>query len=629
MKVAYTAIYYTLISWENIVFTGEEVFKISVFFSFYIFTGIFGYITNDISDEKSDKAAGKTNVTARLSVIQKLVLSFVLAVIGVAPISFYAPPTIPFVVAEILLLVAYTFPPFRLKERGILGVITDSLYAYVIPMLIMLVFLDEFSFVSAFYWYFLPLFGFFIGLKNILNHQFEDLDNDQISGVKTFAIEQEKTAQLLEVFSAIFAVGCWVLGLVYVLLNDFPISIIAIFIVVSCVFLFRTVVYFIYRDAQFLASIPEFDLIYYGTLILIIFAIFEGKYQFIFLSIFFITPLFRIKIRNTLISVWFLILRFLILIRRILSFIVNYSLYYSFLIIGIDLKERAKAKEKNQLPYIESNDLKVIDLREKNVHGLWIGVELSLMEMLTIKSFIEKGYVFHIWTYDHLINDLPEGCIICDANEIIPVEKVFKYKYSSQFGTGKGSYAGFSDIFRYKLLYEKGGWWVDMDVTCLKPFDVEAPYFFRAHHVLPLVGNIMKVPKGSELMLRCYEEASKEVDETNRDWHKPIEILIRNVHNLGLDQYIVNNVTNSDEWHVIEKFVLNIHSFQDSWYFVHWCNEMWRTQGISKNSPFYSSTFGEQLTSYLLLPLISNEEKLKNDRSKRNMLIVKKINNFV
>ena len=35
-----------------------------------------------------------------------------------------------------------------------------------------------------------------------------------------------------------------------------------------------------------------------------------------------------------------------------------------------------------------------------------------------------------------------------------------------------GSLAAFSNLFRYKLLLERGGWWVDTDVICLRPFRV-------------------------------------------------------------------------------------------------------------------------------------------------------------
>ena len=247
------------------------------------------------------------------------------------------------------------------------------------------------------------------------------------------------------------------------------------------------------------------------------------------------------------------------------------------------------------------------------VNGLWIGERLSSMEMLTISSFIRNGYQFNLWLYDRLVHPLPEGCVVKDASTIIPAEKIFKYKNVSQFGTGKGSVSGFSDIFRYKLLHDVGGWWVDMDVTSIKPFIYDEPYFFRHHHSMPLVGNIMKAPKGSSLMWNCYEEASATVDENNQDWHKPIEILARNVFAKKLQQYIVSEVSNTDEWPKIERYVWKDSSFPDQWHFVHWCNEVWRTKGIQKDKAIYSSSYGRLLLSYALLKPLSPLNKFSHD----------------
>ena len=34
-----------------------------------------------------------------------------------------------------------------------------------------------------------------------------------------------------------------------------------------------------------------------------------------------------------------------------------------------------------------------------------------------------------------------------------------------------GSYAAFADLFRWKLMYDAGGYYVDTDVLCLQRFD--------------------------------------------------------------------------------------------------------------------------------------------------------------
>ena len=247
------------------------------------------------------------------------------------------------------------------------------------------------------------------------------------------------------------------------------------------------------------------------------------------------------------------------------------------------------------------------------INSLWIGSELSALELLTIHSFISKGYTFRLWVYDSLSNKLPVGVELKDASEIIPLTHVFAYKQKNNFGHGKGSFAGFSDIFRYKLLFEKGGWWVDMDVTCLKPFNFQEPYFFRNHHELQLVGNVMKCPAHSELMESCYEEAIKCVDENNVDWHKPIQILNQQVERLQLQNYIQKNTSNPDQWAETKKFIWTSATPPCDWYFIHWQNEEWRNRRISKSTFYYRSELGKQMEQYQLSKLPStNQEKLSN-----------------
>lgn len=228
--------------------------------------------------------------------------------------------------------------------------------------------------------------------------------------------------------------------------------------------------------------------------------------------------------------------------------------------------------------------------QNKNIHALWIGKKLAPTELLTIKSFQRNGHIFHLWAYDDIETEIPEGCVIHNAADIIPRDEVFCYNYSNQFGHGKGSYAGFSDIFRYKLLYEHGGWWTDMDVTCLKPLDFEDDYVFRTHHSLPLVGNVMKCPKASELMLKCYNEAKEKVTANNRDWHLPIQILVDNVRDLGLEKYI-REFSNPDSWNLIRKLLRKNFSPPEHWYIIHWVNEEWRRNNIDKTYALKKSYF--------------------------------------
>jgi len=55
-----------------------------------------------------------------------------------------------------------------------------------------------------------------------------------------------------------------------------------------------------------------------------------------------------------------------------------------------------------------------------------------------------------------------------------------------------------------------------MDLTCLRAFDFSDPYVFRAHQI-GLIGNLIKVPPGSELMQQTFERADKVANE-NVSW---------------------------------------------------------------------------------------------------------------
>ena len=221
----------------------------------------------------------------------------------------------------------------------------------------------------------------------------------------------------------------------------------------------------------------------------------------------------------------------------------------------------------------------------KYVNGLWIGKRLSEIELLTINSFVHHGHEFILWTYDALEN-APENVTVKDANDIIPRDEVFKYPEDSKLKWGKGSYAGFSDIFRYKLLYENGGWWVDMDLTCLKPFDFEEDYFFRSHWKYKVVGNAMKCPKSSPLMLKCYNQTREEVDENNLNWHKPIEILNQHIRGLGLLEFRHKGLFNNDHAFLLRKYLKRKAKIPNKWYGIHWCKSSGKLN-YSKNSSMY------------------------------------------
>jgi len=241
------------------------------------------------------------------------------------------------------------------------------------------------------------------------------------------------------------------------------------------------------------------------------------------------------------------------------------------------------------------------------IHTLWIGDHLSAMEQLTLSSFHHFGFEVYLWTYSKTLT-APLGITIKDASEIIPNESIFSYHNSNKYGHGKGSLSGFSDIFRYKLLYLHGGIWVDMDVTCLQRFTISTPYFFRFHKQIGLVGNILKSPPGSPLMDWCYQQAISTVTADNTNWLLPIQILKEGVYTFNLEGYI-QDVSNADSFPVVRNLYLNSQTPANNWWVIHWMNEEFRRMGIDKNKTVKNSCYHIMLEKHQVEHQIINKRE--------------------
>jgi mannosyltransferase OCH1-like enzyme len=131
----------------------------------------------------------------------------------------------------------------------------------------------------------------------------------------------------------------------------------------------------------------------------------------------------------------------------------------------------------------------------------WYGGPLSPYEWLCIKSFVDRGHRFYVYTYDQDIN-VPEKVVVCDASEIIDRSQMFFYRK----GPGKGSVAAFANLFRYLMLNIKGGWWVDTDVVCLSRSIPDSEMVFGWEQKGCVNNAILKLPPQSPLGKRLAAE---------------------------------------------------------------------------------------------------------------------------
>lgn len=139
------------------------------------------------------------------------------------------------------------------------------------------------------------------------------------------------------------------------------------------------------------------------------------------------------------------------------------------------------------------------------VNSLWIGSVLPRLQRICIGSFLANGHPFRLFAYE-AVEGVPDGVELRDAREILPEADVFV----NVVGPGAGSYAAFSDLFRYRMLAELGGWWVDTDLLCLRPFVFDGNAVFASELCaagVVIVNGVIKVSRGHPVVRHCLERA--------------------------------------------------------------------------------------------------------------------------
>ncbi len=95
------------------------------------------------------------------------------------------------------------------------------------------------------------------------------------------------------------------------------------------------------------------------------------------------------------------------------------------------------------------------------IQGFWHGEPLSALHWACLRSFLNAGHDFDLYTYEGI--NVPDGIQIRDAAEIVSKDQLFFFDNPH---TGLPDVAPFADYFRLKLLFNRGGWWCDVDTIC-------------------------------------------------------------------------------------------------------------------------------------------------------------------
>jgi hypothetical protein len=127
---------------------------------------------------------------------------------------------------------------------------------------------------------------------------------------------------------------------------------------------------------------------------------------------------------------------------------------------------------------------------EYQIAALWIGGDLSYLEQLCLKSFLDAGHHVRLYHYEP-IGNAPEGVEMADANEILPQVNFLRHGRTN-------SPALHSDLFRYHMLAKVDRTiWADTDAYCVKRFDTPNGHFHAWESETGINGGVLGLPQDS------------------------------------------------------------------------------------------------------------------------------------
>ena len=235
------------------------------------------------------------------------------------------------------------------------------------------------------------------------------------------------------------------------------------------------------------------------------------------------------------------------------------------------------------------------------VNAFWDG-KLSLLEALCITSFVRHGIRYNLYVYDEPAR-LPSGVNLKDAAAVLPRDKVFLYS-AGEFNLG--SIAGFTNLFRYTVIHQLGGWWIDTDVCLLKPIDFseDEVYFEESSQAEAFyVGtSCFKAPAGSAVMLDCLKRfADKDPTRIVHGETGP-RLLTDSIVTMGKKECVLPNKEVMPipwwDWH---RLFYDESLSLENCYAVHFWNAMIIAEGVDKNSRFPANAQFERLKRAYLL----------------------------
>ena len=129
------------------------------------------------------------------------------------------------------------------------------------------------------------------------------------------------------------------------------------------------------------------------------------------------------------------------------------------------------------------------------LQAYWSGAPLGFLELLCLESWTVFGARVHLFTHDSVVamrGQLPVSIrskvTVINADVILDRSKKFNYTGGHKSKRADAFTAlPFSDLFRYELLRQRGGIWMDLDIVLIRPLPaaiLRSPYFFVSERTM-------------------------------------------------------------------------------------------------------------------------------------------------
>lgn len=122
---------------------------------------------------------------------------------------------------------------------------------------------------------------------------------------------------------------------------------------------------------------------------------------------------------------------------------------------------------------------------------LWFDQPLGRTERACMRSVLAAGHALHLYRYEPL-HGVPAGVTVRNAADILPPERIIRHR--------RGSVALFANWFRYELLRQGRGIWLDADCYLLKPLPGDRPWLFGREDDRLIANGILAMPPDAPIL---------------------------------------------------------------------------------------------------------------------------------